>query len=432
MHEPRPTSEALLKRLARLHPKLIDLSLDRIERLLARLDHPEQHLAPVIHVAGTNGKGSVIAFLRAMLEAAGYRVQAYTSPHLVHFCERIRLVGGPIAEEALAAVLGDCEAANDGAPITFFEITTAAAFLAFAREPADVVLLEVGLGGRFDATNVIARPKACVITPVSHDHAQFLGTNLAGIAREKAGIIKAGAPVIVAPQTAEAEAVIAQRAAEVQAPMRRFGADWRIEKTPSGFRFEDGAGTLDLPTPALHGDHQIENAGTAIACLREIPDFPVDEAAIAEGLARTRWPARLQRLKAGAFGLKVPTTCEIWLDGGHNPAAGQALARAFPGPAPLDLIVGLMAGKDLGGFLDPLIARARRLCAVPIPNEPGGHAADDIAAYAAAHGLTAHAAPDVPAALHWLARHADFAPVTRVLICGSLYLAGSVLQALER
>ena len=432
MHEPRPTSEVVLKRLTRLHPKLIDLSLGRIERLLDRLGHPELRLAPVIHVAGTNGKGSVIAFLRAMLEAAGYRVQAYTSPHLVRFRERIRLADGLITEDALAAVLAECEAANIGAPITFFEITTAAAFLAFSRQPADVLLLEVGLGGRFDATNVIARPKACVITPVSHDHAQFLGTDLAAIAMEKAGIIKPDVPVITAPQDAPADAVIAQRAAHLRVPICRHGADWRVDKTDAGFRFEDGAGRLTLPTPALVGDHQIENAGTAIACLRTLADLPVDDEAVTAGLTQVHWPARLQKLDFGVFGVAAPATCELWLDGGHNPAAGHALAQAFPGAVPIDLIVAMMAGKDMEGFLEPLIGSARRLCAVPVAGEPGGRAADEIAVYAAARGLATHVAPDVTAALRWLADGNDFSPATRVLICGSLYLAGSVLRTLGR
>src|SRR5579884_169620 len=289
-------SDRVLARLMRLHPKRIDLSLGRIERLLAALGNPQDRLPPVVHVAGTNGKGSVVAALRACLEADGRRVHAYTSPHLVRFHERIRLAGTLIAEEALVALLEECERANGETPITFFEITTAAALLAFARTPADVVLLEVGLGGRLDATNVVRRPAATAITPISLDHQAFLGDTIAAIAGEKAGILKRGAPAIVAPQPPEAACVIAERAAAVGAPLYRWEREWRAWPANGGMRYEGRHWRLDLPPPSLFGPHQIVNAGTAIACLEHLTALPVSAAAIANGLRHIEWPARLQRL----------------------------------------------------------------------------------------------------------------------------------------
>jgi dihydrofolate synthase/folylpolyglutamate synthase len=410
-------SKDILSRLGALHPKLIDLSLGRITRLLARLGHPERAMAPVIHVAGTNGKGSTLAFARAMLEAAGRRVHVYSSPHLVRFCERIRLAGELIDEDALCAVLADCEAANDGAPITYFEITTAAALLAFSRTPADVVLLEVGLGGRFDATNMIEKPRAVIITPVSMDHESFLGDRLATIAGEKAGIIKPGAPVFVAAQEAAALAVIEARASKLGAPLFLAGADWQATPSGDGFVFADAGGELALPAPALAGPWQIDNAATAIACLRALDEMAVDEAAIAGGLAQARWPARFQRLHlAGHEG-------ELWLDGGHNPAAGVALAGALRALSCADrvtLILGMMEHKDAAGFLAPLAALVDEVLTVPIPDAACA-APRELARIARDMGLRARPLADITAAL-------TVASGRRTVIAGSLYLAGAVLE----
>jgi len=430
---PRPAAErsdAVLDRLTRLHPKIIDLSLGRVERLLARVGHPERALAPVVHVAGTNGKGSVIAYLRAMLEAAGRRVQVYTSPHLVRFHERIRLADGLIAEDDLVALLEDCETANGAEPITFFEITTAAAFLAFARQPADVLLLETGLGGRLDATNVIARPRLVAITPVSIDHVQYLGDSLEGIAFEKAGILKPGVPTVLGPQPAAAAEVVARRAAELGAPLYRRGADWDVALEPEALRFAWQGAESRYPLPVLGGTYQGENAGTALACAMTLADdFGLDAAARAAGLTRAAWPGRLQRLTRGPLAARLPANWELWLDGGHNASAGQALAeslRAWP-PRPLHLIYGMLNTKAAQDFLLPLAPLAESLRAVAIPGEAASLSADEAAAQALNAGFAAAPAPSVEAGLaDIVARHDGGAPA-RVLICGSLYLAGRVL-----
>jgi dihydrofolate synthase/folylpolyglutamate synthase len=423
---PQARSDRVLARLMRLHPKRIDLSLGRIERLLAALGNPEERLPPVVHVAGTNGKGSVVATLRACLEAGGWRVHAYTSPHLVRFHERIRLAGALIEEEALVALLEECERANGAAPITFFEITTAAAFLAFARTPADIVLLETGLGGRLDATNLVRRPAATAITPISLDHQAFLGPTIAAIAGEKAGILKPGAPAIVAPQPPEAQAVIAQRAAAIGAPLYCWGREWRCLPANGGLRYEGERWHLDLPRPALPGPHQIVNAGTAIACLEQLTGLPVSPQAIAEGLRRIEWPARLQRLGRGPLVAMLPAGWELWLDGGHNPGAGEALAAmaALWRDRPLHLVTGMLNTKDAAGFLRPLAPYAKTLWAVTIPGEDNALAAEAIAAAAVAVGIAARPAPSLAAALAAIAGERERG---RVLICGSLHLAGVVL-----
>ena len=419
-------SEAVLDRLTRLHPKLIDLSLGRIERLLAALGDPERRLAPVVHVAGTNGKGSALAFLRAMLEASGARVQVYTSPHLVHFHERIRLTGGPIPEPDLVALLETCETANGAAPITFFEITTAAAFLAFAREPADILLLETGLGGRLDATNLIARPRLAAISPVSVDHVQFLGGTIEEIAFEKAGILKPGVPAVIGPQAPEAMAVIERRAAEVDAPLQRFGYEWRAGTEDGGIFFETGGARRHYPAPVLPGAHQIENAGLALACAALLDEFGLGAAACATGLARAEWPGRLQRLTRGPLLDSLPGGWELWLDGGHNAAAGAALARDLADWAarPLHLVYGMLNTKGAQGFLRPLAPGAETLHAVAIPGQPASLSAQEAAREAREAGFQAQASENVAAALRAIAK--DRAP-GRILICGSLYLAGQVL-----
>lgn len=417
---PEAGSDLILERLLRLHPKIIDLTLDRMHRLLALMDAPEQRLPPVIHIAGTNGKGSVTAMLRAGLEGGGARVHAYTSPHLVRFHERIRLAGTLIAEPALAALLEECETANDGAPITFFEITTVAALLAFARTPAAWTLLEVGLGGRLDATNVVDRPALTVITPVSMDHEQYLGDTLGKIAAEKAGILKPGIRCIVSPQAPEALAVIEARAAEIGAPLSIARRDWRIAAEDDWLIFEDAAGRLALPRPALPGAHQVENAGTAVAALRALTAGDT-----AAALSEAEWPARLQRLTRGPLVDALPDGVELWLDGGHNPAAGAAMAAHFDDGRPLRLVVGMLDTKEAGAFARPLATVAERAETVEIPRAAAGLPSAVLAERLTAAGLEATAAPDIAVAA---ARAASALPAGgRVLICGSLYLAGHVL-----
>ena len=407
------TSATLLDRVRHLHPQLIDLSLGRIERLLAALDHPERRLPLVIHVAGTNGKGSTIAFLRALLEASGHRVQTYISPHLVRFHERIRLSDGLISEARLADVLARCEAANDGAPITYFEITTAAALLAFAEDEADYCLLEVGLGGRYDATNVIDKPLACVITPVGMDHQDFLGDTLTAIAGEKAGIIKPGVPVFVGPQQEDALAVIEAEAAKHGAPLRRVGRDWQIEDEGDGWRIEGGQ---SLPYPALTGPHQLENAALALACLNGV-GLDLSLADIEKAMASVIWPARLQSIAQGPLADLVSPRC-LWLDGGHNPHAAQALAAAFEGQK-IDIVIGMVANKDPAVFLAALTPVLGSVHAVPI-DDHNAHDPQAIAQAAEGLGLNTGIHESVEAALN--ATTSD-----NVLICGSLYLAGQVL-----
>ncbi len=411
-----------------LHPKAIDLSLGRIERLLAALGNPERHLPPVIHIAGTNGKGSLVAYLDAILAAAGYRSHVYTSPHLVRFAERIRLGGTMIDEAHLCDVLLECERANEGAPITFFEITTAAAFLAFARSPADAVILETGLGGRLDATNLIARPLVTAITPVSIDHVDFLGGTIEGIAAEKAGILKPGVAAVIGPQPEAVDAVIAARALDVGAPFLRAGIDWRTAPDQDRWRFSGLGLDAQFPRPALLGRHQIDNAATAVACTTCFDGFAIGRDAITEGLVTAVQPARLQRLTRGPLVDGAGGDAELWLDGGHNPAAGAVLAAAaadYWADRPLDLVIGMMGNKDHEGFLRPLAGRVRRARAVAIPGQPNG-ADPDVLADAARHAGLAEAAPapDIDAAVRALS---DGGPC-RILICGSLYLAGEVLR----
>ncbi len=448
--------DSIVARLTRLHPKRIDLSLERIERLLAALGHPEREVPPVIHVAGTNGKGSVIAFMRAMLEEAGYRVHVYTSPHLVRFNERYRLgapksdvsdvghlivpnpgkpeLGGGgklVSDEELADTLTEVERVNAGAPITVFEITTAVGFVLFARHAADVLLMEVGLGGRLDATNVIERPLAGVITPVAIDHVDFLGDTLEKIATEKAGILKRGAPGVIAAQHRDALSAIERQAARVGAPLKIAGEDWTATEERGRLVYQDEAGLLDLPPPRLYGRHQFENAGLAIATLRALP-FRITPAAYETGMAKADWPARLQRLGAGALVAQAPDGSELWLDGGHNPDGGRALAAALADleervSRPLVLIVGMMASKDCEGFLRNFTGLARRMIAVPVPNVENSLSAEAVADAARAIGLPATSRDDLSEALE-AARKLDLDPPPRILITGSLYLAGDVLR----
>jgi len=418
----RPSNriEPIIERLHGLHPRLIDLSLDRLERLLARLGHPERQLPPVIHVAGTNGKGSTCAFLRAMAEASGLRVHVYTSPHLVWFNERFRIAGRLVSDAALAEALEHIEQVNDGAAITVFEVITAVGFHLFAQAPAELCILEVGLGGRGDATNVIRAPVACAVTSISMDHRELLGDTLAAIAAEKAGIAKRGVPLVTGEQPAEALAVLSDAAGRTGAPLLARGRDWEIAEAGAGLRFTDARGTVALPQPSLPGAHQRDNAGIAVAALRAA--LPVLETAWA-GLARAEWPARLQRLR-GRLARLAPPGWEVWLDGGHNPGAGAALARHAAGWAdrPLSLIVGMKQAKDAAEFLRPLLPHAAQVFAV---QEPGQHLALPVEAIIAASGGVATPGPTVAEALKKL----PVCSPSRVLICGSLYLAGEVLKA---
>ena len=411
--------DSIVARLTRLHPKRIDLSLGRIERLLAALGSPEKKLPPVIHVAGTNGKGSVVAFLRAMLEAAGKRVHVYTSPHLVRFNERFRLghstmpnsgkrefgcEGKLVSDEELAATLAECERVNADHPITVFEITTAAGLLLFSRHPADVLLMEVGLGGRLDATNVIDHPLASVITPISIDHTDFLGDSIEKIAAEKAGILKRNTPAIVAAQPRDALAVIERQAARLSAPLKVAGEDWTATEERGRLVYQDEEGLLDLPPPRLHGRHQFENAGLAIAALRSIKSLKLAPAAYEAGIAKADWPARMQRLGQGALTALAPAGSELWLDGGHNPDGGRAVAAALADleervSRPLVLIVGMMATKDCQGFLRNFTGLARRMIAVPIPDVEKGMSAEAVADAARAIGLPATSRDNLTEAL---------------------------------
>jgi len=391
---------------------------------LQALGNPQAMLPPVIHVAGTNGKGSTVAFLRACLEAAGRRVHVYTSPHLVRFAERIRIAGRLIDEDALVALLEECERANDGAPITFFEITTAAALLAFARAPAEMVLLEVGLGGRFDATNVIPRPAVTAITPVSLDHQHFLGDTIAKIAFEKAGILKSGVPAVIARQTAEGAAVIAARARELGAPLYRQSEEWEAQPRADGGISYRGRSALDLPSPGLVGPHQYDNAGTALAAIECLAGQSLSRDALAQGMRRVEWPARLQRLTRGKLARLIPAGADLWLDGAHNEAGGAALGAVAKGwrDKPLNLVFGMLKTHDAAAFLKHLAPCAARLEAVVIPGEANSLSAEEAAAAARAVGIAATAHPSIAAAVA-----AAAAPQARVLICGSLYLAGRVL-----
>ena len=409
--------------MQKLHPKVIDLTLDRMWRCLASVGDPHLALPPVIHVAGTNGKGSTQAMIRAGLEAAGDTVHAYTSPHLARFHERIRVAGELISEDALTAILDEVYEANGGETITYFEITTVATFLAFARAGADWTLLEVGLGGRHDATNVIADPRLTVITQIDLDHQQFLGDTVAEIAYQKAGIIKRGVPVVVGPQHDEALEVIEKEAEKFAAPVIAHGQHWHVWEERNRLIYQDENGLLDLPKPNLRGPHQFGNAGMAIAALRHLG---FDEAACEAAVTRAYWPARMQRLKTGPLTEMAPEA-ELWLDGGHNPAAGAALAETLAElpKRPTHAICGMLSTKDVEGYLRPLASVVSDLHAVAIPGETATLPAEATAEAARAVGLSATVAASVTDAL------ADITasdPASRVLICGSLYLAGSVLR----
>ncbi|MFZ0569828.1 MAG: folylpolyglutamate synthase/dihydrofolate synthase family protein [Rhodomicrobium sp.] len=435
--QPQKT-ESLLAGFEKLHPKSIDLSLGRVERLLGALGNPHRRIPPVIHVAGTNGKGSAVAFLKGMLEAAGYRTHAFISPHLRRFHERIMLAspGGarPIGELHLADILSRAEAANGGESITFFEITTAAAFLGFAENPADIVLLETGLGGRLDATNVIDEPLATILTPISLDHCSYLGNTIEAIAFEKAGILKRGRPAIVSRQAESALGVVDARARELGAPVIAADRNWDVFEQQGRLIFQDEDCLLDLPLPRLFGRHQLENAGTAIAAARRLEGFHISEEAIAKGLTTAVWPARLERLPAGKLHELTAPGSEIWLDGGHNPAAGEVVARALADldervPSPIHLIVGMLSTKDAGGFLRHFQGLTELAATIQIPGQANAYRAEDLANIAHREGIAANPAGSLEAAFE-NSRKLARGPV-RIMVTGSLYLAGQVLEAHE-
>ena len=424
-------SDAILMRLLELHPKIIDLSLDRMWRILDCLGNPQRKLPPVIHIAGTNGKGSTLAITRAIMEAAGLQVHCYTSPHLVKFHERIRVAGELISEVALSALLEECEQANGSEQITFFEITTAAAFLAFSRTPADYLILEVGLGGRLDATNVIDHPAVTVITSIGLDHQQYLGDTIEEIAREKAGILKHGTIGIVGAQSPNVRDEIEAVATKIGAPLKIANQDWQSFTQYGRMVFQDQDGLLDLPLPALQGPHQIDNAGNAIAAVRALKDGRITDAAVEAGMLNVSWPARMQRLVNGHLNELVPLDTELWLDGGHNGPAGVVLAQTLrdlnaKNPRPLIMIWGMLNTKHPGAFIANFKGVAESVIAIDIPGEINTIAADELGEIAKQNGIASDSATSLEKALEQVA---VLHPAPRIVICGSLYLAGHVLAA---
>ncbi len=427
-------SAVLLEEFEALHPRSIDLSLDRVHRLAEALGNPEQALPRVVHVAGTNGKGSVIAFLEAMLRADGRRVHVFNSPHLISFNERIRLGNAdgckPVCEKKLLDVLQRANVANAGLPITFFEITTLAAFLAFSETPADYLLLETGLGGRLDATNIISKPELCIITPVSVDHTSFLGNTLSEIAYEKAGILKPGIPCILSPQKIDAYEVIESRAEDIACELISAGRNWDVYEQTGRLIFQDNNSLQDLPLPKLVGRHQVENAGTAIAAFKYLTRGHTRETSIEHGLLNAKWPGRLELLEPGALHEMVRPGTEIWIDGGHNPAAGQVIARSLAEledrvSKPLLLVVGMMSNKDVAEFIEGFGGLAEFVAAVSIPGNENSHPAQTIAQISAHAGLSSEAFESLSKALK-ACDNRNTQPA-RILICGSLYLAGHAL-----
>jgi len=433
------TVEQALAALTALHPKKIDLGLGRILRVLKALGNPQLKLPPTVHIAGTNGKGSTVAYLRAFAESAGLKAHVYTSPHLVHFRERIVVGSNEISDDALVDVLSRVRAANNGQPLSFFEATTAAMFLAFSESPADIALIEVGLGGRFDATNVIT-PACCAITPIDYDHAEFLGRDISGVAREKAGIMKAHAPVIIGPQMDIVRAVLDAQANKARSDAKFWNEDFRAYRQHGRLVYEDDNQLLDLPLPALIGEHQIMNAGTAIAVARQMQ---IPEKAIEKGLGTVSWPARMQNISSGVLAdIVAEDGGELWLDGGHNPHAARAVANVMADleaqtPRPLILITGILANKDIGGFLDAYEGLASAVIGVSIP----GHTAlapETLIEIAEKRGLAGQVARNITDAVQRAVKtgqtltcdtkdHQRATP-PRILICGSLYLAGEVLK----
>jgi dihydrofolate synthase/folylpolyglutamate synthase len=419
--------DPVLERMTLLHPKLIDLTLDRVQKLLVKLGSPHFSLPPVVHVAGTNGKGSVIAMIRAALEAANYKVHVHTSPHLVKFNERIRLAGKPIDDEALLELLEECETKNQGAPITFFEITTCAALLAFSRTPADIVLLETGLGGRLDATNIIRKPVLTIIMPISIDHQQYLGNSITEIAVEKAGIMKPGVQCIMAEQLPEVYDVIANRAFEVGALLAVENIDWNIRESLNEFLFNSSGKVRKLKPPSLQGQHQLHNAGVAVAAIDHLHDFNITDEAIQKGFSEIEWPARLQQIHQGYLQKKIGNNLTLWLDGGHNAGAAKAIghwALKYKN-LPLHLVLGMINTKDPKSFLEPLKEHIKSLYTVTIEGEASSWTKNELCDHAQAIGIDAIPAVDVAGAIENIVKR-ETGPAM-VLITGSLYLAGKVL-----
>lgn len=418
----------LAQELQKKIPREIDLGLHRVEKLLAKLGSPQAKLPPVVHVAGTNGKGSVIAFLRAMLEAAGWRVHVYTSPHLVRFNERIRVAANLVDDDALMGAIKEAMAQNKDEPITFFELTTVAAFKLFAENPADIVLLETGMGGRLDATNVVKNPIATVITPVSFDHKEYLGDTIAKIAAEKAAIQKSGAAAIIGPQQAEAMEVIANEALRVGATPYRCGTEWWAFTAGDRINYRSQQQTLSLPMPRLKGAHQVDNAATAIAAIENLKNFTVRTEAIHRGLLTAEWPARMQQLRAGPLVSRLPKGWEIWLDGGHNPGAGVVIAEVLRGwrDKPCFLLIGMLSNKESAEFLEPMAGLVQAVRAVGIEGEPKSQTATILSEIARRKGFDALPSTGLGAAVEEMTKLTQ--EPARILICGSLYLAGRVLK----
>ncbi|NRB14437.1 MAG: bifunctional folylpolyglutamate synthase/dihydrofolate synthase [Rhizobiales bacterium] len=431
----------------KLHPKLIDLSLDRLVGLLEKLGNPQHSLPPIIHIAGTNGKGSTTAYIKSILQAHGKHVHAYTSPHLVNFHERIHLANAPntnanaspttsadISESYLVKMLTEVIAANNGEAITFFEMTTAVGLLAFSRQPADYLILEVGLGGRFDATNVMAEIALAIITPVSIDHVQFLGTELNQIAFEKAGVIKPNCNLIIGPQQTEAFEVIEQVANRHNANMISYGVDFQAYEERGRLIYHHLSGLLDLPLPALQGAHQIQNASIAISAVKFLLADAFNETHTANGLKNTIWPARLQRLVSAELASLAPSNAEIWLDGGHNAAGGQAVAQLLSNlqakdPRPLYLLIGMMNSKQADEFLQPFAKLNPIAYCLAIEDEANSFSPQQLAEMAKNTGIKTHTATHFTQALMAIKSECDQA--ARILICGSLYQAGNVLKYIQ-
>jgi dihydrofolate synthase/folylpolyglutamate synthase len=416
----------ILDRFYRLHPKIIDLGLDRIERLLKKLGHPETKIPPVIHIAGTNGKGSTLAFLRTILEQSHNKIHLYTSPHLVDFSERITLSSHKISQDILLKLLEECEHINQNEPITFFEITTAVAFLGFSLYQADYCLLETGLGGRFDATNVVKKPALTLLSSISLDHQAFLGSTIKAIAYEKAGIIKENVPCITSALHPEALDVVKNKASEMNAPLYIENQNWAVYPLRNGFRLEYDRYSLDLPKPSLLGPHQFHNAGLATMAALFLKQ---SIEAIHQGIISTDWPARLQKLKTGPLVRFLPNNWELWLDGGHNPGAGLILAEHIQDnwtDLPLDIIVGMINTKDSLGFLNPLLTKVNRIRTITIPSEVNSFSSEDLSFMARKIGFpSVESCQSLSDAVQSLLT-SDDSP-RRILICGSLYLAGYVL-----
>lgn len=431
------TTDQLIERLLTLHPKGFDLSLERITRLLARLGDPHMRLPPVIHVAGTNGKGSSAAFARALLEAAGRSVHVHTSPHLVHWHERYRIggsEGGRLVEDAvLAEAISRVAEANGGETITLFEILTAVTFILFSEHPADAAIIEVGLGGRFDATNVIERPAVSLITSVSLDHEAFLGDRVELIAAEKAGIIKPGCPVVIGQQEHDAaREVLLDTAERLGCPVLVYGQDFLAYEENGRMVYQDADGLMDLTLPRLKGRHQLANAAAAIAAVKAA-GFDASMAFCDAAMERAEWPGRLQRLTDGELKDCAPDGAELWIDGGHNPSAGAAITEALAemeerDPKPLYVIAGMIATKDQAGYFRNFAGMARRVFTVPVEQSEAGVPNDELAARAMEAGVEAEPISSVRNALLLLKEGSDpTEPPPRILICGSLYLVGAVL-----